>query len=600
MSLRGIRSNGMTLRAQEPAAADHAVYEFDIDYEHWHDRPTPTQGRSAWNGQAHGFPPSLTSDRRPWQIYLRFHNWESEHDKYLVIRASKRLPKRAPKKPEPEEDKDKQETDDAPALRSPGPPQPGVPTIFPRSSLPQMMYMEMDGTPLLPEAFKADDNDDLDCTHTTRNALLVHARLFAIKYRDRKVAETLHVETTVKQKDALRSASPGFELLELKIPRNKLDSIPFSPIAGSAGKEGRFLRLELTTIFNHDFARSLERPFSDVSYDTDLLLFRVGAHPLRKAPHDLRLFFPAVGPDGAELWASSSALRSVSPYFEDLFESGFAEAVTRHGKRRPRLPSPAGSVETSQPASAPSPGSSASNPAESAPLVTDDAQEMEGDVAPVPAIGASKEGGMASPAKLEASDFAPEDDEDSDDELDALVATRAPQLLRAPDSDAETEYHQVTIKGRTAWSTYRAVLTCAMSGRIEFSRLRSSYINERDRHKGMMDESDEDFVDCPRYCPMGVSPKSVFRLSHLLQMEELAEKALTEFRQRLTADNVLHELLSPTAAKYDELRKEAMTFATNNWDEVKRSSGFKEIKAKVANGEMPHAAPILMELLEAK
>ncbi|GAA5832446.1 hypothetical protein JCM11251_006457 [Rhodosporidiobolus azoricus] len=297
--------------------------------------------------------------------------------------------------------------------------------------------------------------------------------------------------------------------------------------------------------------------------------------PLEQHSHDIRLFFPNVGTHGGELWTSSSLLSNISPYYKDLLSSGFSESVTRHGKR-PRLNArePVRSDTTA-----------ASNEAEE-------------------------------PATADEMKF-----EDSEDEFDALVAEKAPQLLHYsyPSSD-ETPFRQLTITSHS-WSTYRAVLGHVLSARLRYGPLRSlrgtpdlvtSYTDSleallagksgaEDVDKGKAKDKGEapgDYSPPERLLPLPVSPKSVFRLAHFLQMDKLADHALVELSEQVHAPNIAAELFGNVAEKYDEVRKVVMDVAVANWREVSKSEGMQQVREKIRSGEMAAAAPTLMELLD--
>ncbi|BGP17807.1 hypothetical protein JCM10213_001692 [Rhodosporidiobolus nylandii] len=320
-------------------------------------------------------------------------------------------------------------------------------------------------------------------------------------------------------------------------------------------------------------------------------------------------FFPNVGKDGAELWTSSSLLSDVSPYYDDLLSSGFAESVTRLGKR-PRLPSP-------QTVDAPPPSASASSKLEPSPLSPETVATQTGTASmrlaeeeesnpqshkpdALGAADAEADGGGAGAADGGAAGTKDEDVvyEDSDDELDEIVARKAPNLLKATDGDAEVEYRQIVIKD-AAWSTYRAVLAYAASGEIALGCLSSWRKAFSLTRAARRNELEHDLELNPLF-PLLVSPRSVYQLAHLLQMDDLARRALDEYRIQLTTGNAVHELFSDSVQKFDELRAAAMTFCAQNWHEIKRTAAMEEVRERIAKGELPHAAPILMELLDSE
>ncbi|GAA6032233.1 hypothetical protein JCM8097_007136 [Rhodosporidiobolus ruineniae] len=609
MSSQGLRSGGVNLRGQDSTTADVAVYEFDIDSSSFHNRVRPPGSDiSSYFGQWTSFPSSTFSDYRPWQTYLRFSKWQSDWEQSLTVRAWRQIPKRKPRiKVDKDKGKEKNVEDgngehvDASSTSSTASPATSmpVPSTASASSAPVPRH-RLPYDPLHPERNpppKTDFDDDLDDEPKERNALLVHVRLFSINYdKDphdpesgcKLVAETTRTRQQLRVDDA--------EQVEIKLAAEKLKQL--ATRCSDDGVKSRYLRLEITTVYNHEYARTI-RAWPEWTH-SDELYHRVVGLSVRKPPHDLRLFFPDVGKDGAELWTNADSLADASPYYYDLFESGFAEAVTKHGKRR-RLDSPP-NVDV------PSPGH-LSSLAPAAPLVpsapSTDPSQAKQPSSPPPPIGSANEQPAIStaPKPMEAGETAPlppsqtdevDEVDDPDVALDELFATKAQKLLLAEDGDAETEYRQITIRG-TAWSTYRAVLAYIASSKIIFNN------GECKLHQvdlASPEELPRQYAKPPYYIPP-VSPLSVYRLSHLLQMDDLSAKALEAYRLQLDTRNVVTDLFGPLAAQFDEIRREARRFAVSNWHDVKRGKAMQDIRQKVAAGELPQAAPILLELLDA-
>ncbi|GAA5990343.1 hypothetical protein JCM11641_006256 [Rhodosporidiobolus odoratus] len=271
-----------------------------------------------------------------------------------------------------------------------------------------------------------------------------------------------------------------------------------------------------------------------------------GAYPLSRSPHDLRLLFSGTSIGGRELWTSSDLLMSLSPYFKALLSSGFSEAVTYLNG--------AGS------------------------------QEPDGKV------GDTLDADMPlAPSEIEEAHEA-----DSDDEIDEVAQSCNPNSFR-PSAPNSEPYRQVKIK-HTACSTYHAVLTYAMSGQLSFAPLRSCRASAADS-SAYLASLRAHFEENPRHAPP-VSPKSLYQLAHLLENDQLCILSLREFRRQLTPPIAVIELFSTTAAKYDDLRLLALNYVVKSWAQVKDSDELKKVKERIKNGEMPHAAPVLMELVD--
>ncbi|GAA6032206.1 hypothetical protein JCM8097_007125 [Rhodosporidiobolus ruineniae] len=289
--------------------------------------------------------------------------------------------------------------------------------------------------------------------------------------------------------------------------------------------------------------------------------------PLHPFPHDIRLFFPATE---QELWTSSNLLRSISPYFQQLLTSDFLEATTKHRKRA----RDGGLVD----------------------IVQDPHSEETAALVPL------------SPDRPEVSTTSrrERDVDDSDDETDDFLLSASPTSLKAKGKDTEDSFTFREIRiTEAAYSTYRAILVWAYSGYIQFAPLLSS----RPPPPPLAPDAPSSATSAPRYLhnhlattpslPLPVSPKSVYRLAHFLEIAPLARLALSNLDSQLSISNCAAELFSDTSIAYDEVRNLTMGFAVRNWATVRVSDGFREVEQKVAAGEMGQAAPVLMQLLRA-
>lgn len=99
--------------------------------------------------------------------------------------------------------------------------------------------------------------------------------------------------------------------------------------------------------------------------------------------------------------------------------------------------------------------------------------------------------------------------------------------------------------------------------------------------------------------PPPVSPKSVYRLAHLLQREELQRLALDAISTNLTIEGAARELFSPVSIAYAEVKKVLLNCVVKNWDEVQASTSWKQTREKAMAGEIEGAAQITFDLLSA-
>ncbi|BGP12333.1 hypothetical protein JCM10213_003861 [Rhodosporidiobolus nylandii] len=263
---------------------------------------------------------------------------------------------------------------------------------------------------------------------------------------------------------------------------------------------------------------------------------------LEQLPHNVRLFFPRAHKDGAELWVKGEILSRSSPYLKDLLASDFAEAQPRRSKRA----------------------------------------RTSGAVEAVPAVQQEK-------------DF-----DDSDDETDDFLFSKEPPSLSQSSEADDISFRQITVT-QSAFSTYHAVLVYLQTGFIHFKPLSSSFplsepvcATRRDFLSAKWDEDSS--------LPHPVSPKSAYRLAHLLQLEDLQKRALGAVRTSLTVNGAATELFSDFSSLYEDARKVTIDFVVKNRKEVEASAAYKDIGArmKARDAALAHAGAIWFELAEAQ
>ncbi|CDR49664.1 RHTO0S29e01024g1_1 [Rhodotorula toruloides] len=270
------------------------------------------------------------------------------------------------------------------------------------------------------------------------------------------------------------------------------------------------------------------------------LMYRMRDLDLSPTPYDVRFFFPNACDGGAELWSETGFLSGASYYFDCLLSSGFCETVT-HSKKRPRT-------------------------RKSAPAAT-----------------------SQTPADADAKDF-----DDSDDETDELYFERRSSVLHEHEGDCPLEYKQVTIT-KTAFSTYRAVLGFMRTGYIVFAPLTSAC---KPSNPSASRTRREHLLNLRRKTPTSaVSPKSVFRLAHLIELDDLPDLCLADLRRQLTVEIAPVELVDDASICFDAWREVIIDFIFENCEAVEESQGWKDLQGKIRRDEVPGAAPIMLELM---
>ncbi|GAA5888916.1 hypothetical protein JCM6882_002903 [Rhodosporidiobolus microsporus] len=291
----------------------------------------------------------------------------------------------------------------------------------------------------------------------------------------------------------------------------------------------------LTATFEEAYPEGL--PSCHAHKNAERLARRITGINLEQLPHDVRLFFPLAHTDGAELWAKSNFLSGTSPYLETLLSSAFAEATPRRSKR----------------------------------ARTSGAFEVEVVSKPLD-----------------------RDYDDSDDETDTFLFSKRPPKLDPSSEADEVSYRQITIT-QTAFSTYHAVLVYLQTGFIHFTPLSSSLSSTFPSRTDFLSQS---FIEKPAL-PLPVSPKSAYRLAHLLQLPDLQTRSLDAFRSSLSASNAAAELFTDSALAYDELRAVVVEVVKANWAAVRESQGWKDKTAAIKRDEVPGGGAVLVDVLQA-
>ncbi|GAA5981872.1 hypothetical protein JCM10908_004647 [Rhodotorula pacifica] len=82
--------------------------------------------------------------------------------------------------------------------------------------------------------------------------------------------------------------------------------------------------------------------------------------------------------------------------------------------------------------------------------------------------------------------------------------------------------------------------------------------------------------------PKPVSPKSLYRLAHFLDIPALQSICLAALKQALTPETVAYEVFDdPMAEVYDEVVRAEVEFAVANWQRVKSSKAMKVVQERM-------------------
>ncbi|GAA5995697.1 hypothetical protein JCM5350_007123 [Sporobolomyces pararoseus] len=182
--------------------------------------------------------------------------------------------------------------------------------------------------------------------------------------------------------------------------------------------------------------------------------------------------------------------------------------------------------------------------------------------------------------------------EDSDEERDKVR-----NVKHSPASEeSNVKFKRVEIT-ETTYTTYFNALCWIGTRYIEFAPLKSSKqfpsastTSQSSPKKVTPSPSTKDKSSLP----LPASPKSIYRLSHLLQLPELSKLALANFKYQLTPRNVAYELYTDVATAYPEIRDVALEYAVENWKEVVKSKAFSEVEQKAQTGEGVDAWTVML------
>ncbi|KAL8278176.1 hypothetical protein RQP46_009349 [Phenoliferia psychrophenolica] len=178
------------------------------------------------------------------------------------------------------------------------------------------------------------------------------------------------------------------------------------------------------------------------------------------------------------------------------------------------------------------------------------------------------------------------DFEDSDDD----------EAFATPPSDAPASAHSSTFPHhrieitKASFITYQAVLCWIYTDHLSWAPLASSFAATA---TGRSDAIQRAVEKRPKV-PYPASPKSVYRLAHLLEIPALQKLALAELKSQLTVANAAAELFSETSWRYDDVFQVVLEFTTSQSDELKTSEPWTKMLEQV--DELPWGGRVALKL----
>lgn len=185
-------------------------------------------------------------------------------------------------------------------------------------------------------------------------------------------------------------------------------------------------------------------------------------------------------------------------------------------------------------------------------------------------------------------------DEDSDAETDDnLVDKKETPLYGVDEARGEFSYRQLALNG-VSYTAFFTVLQYLQSGHLEFAELVSETVIEYGTRLQYLES-----VDMPSKRVLPASPKSTYRLAHLLRLDDLKAEALDFFEQGLTVEGAARKFFSSMAAKYPEIQESVVRYVAEHWAQVKLTQGWIHHKEMWARGELPGREHVWAALMDA-
>ncbi|GAA6030108.1 hypothetical protein JCM8097_009263 [Rhodosporidiobolus ruineniae] len=168
--------------------------------------------------------------------------------------------------------------------------------------------------------------------------------------------------------------------------------------------------------------------------------------------------------------------------------------------------------------------------------------------------------------------------DESDEETDKLEVKASKSK-----NEFDTPFKTVSITD-SAYSTYFVVLVWLQGRHISFAPLVSTF------------RSPEGVV----LSPSSRIAKSIYRLSHLLELADLSALALENLKSQLTPSNAAYELYSDVSTCYPAVRDVVLDYVVEHWSEVKSEASMQEMEDKEQAEQLPVDAVSTAMLLARK
>jgi len=140
----------------------------------------------------------------------------------------------------------------------------------------------------------------------------------------------------------------------------------------------------------------------------------------------------------------------------------------------------------------------------------------------------------------------------------------------------------VDIRG-AEFKTYRAMLFYLETGCVAFAPLRSTYPDDIDIESDGRDYTPETWNEyvvrkrttmsvIPQHPPFESSPKSLYRLTHMVELDGLQKLCQDQIKASLTPKNILKEASSKFTSLYDDVKLFEYAYLKENWPNVRKGT----------------------------
>ncbi|BGP24411.1 hypothetical protein Rt10032_c03g1470 [Rhodotorula toruloides] len=218
------------------------------------------------------------------------------------------------------------------------------------------------------------------------------------------------------------------------------------------------------------------------------------------------------------------------------------------------------------------------------------------------------------PTPAERSEWHDSDCSDAEHEAESSCLPQLDSPFATPPPSPPTRTHDlppfrriVPIHG-TSYRTYRAFLGWVFTGQVQLAPLTSSFrypsiaagptpisaTSSYRQHAASLAA----FSRLYPHRPTPVSPKSLYRLAHFLEIPTLQRLCIDALKDTLTSANVAYELFSdPLAEVYQEVFELELELAQEGWDEVKQSQAMRDVTERMREeGATQYELSILLRL----